>query len=142
MSFWDAYREDPKVGEDGVWVKDFQGGAEVRLRKPSSVKAREARSRIEEREPFRSALKKAARTRTRLPIELEDRLNKEWFARGIITDWKNIPDPNTGEPLPFNPENAMKIFDLAPGFYEDCLSGATNQDAFKEDNLEEDKGNC
>lgn len=140
-SFFKAYRQDKSKVETGVWVTDFEGGAAVRIRKPSSETAREARKKIESKEPYRLALQKAARKRESLPTSLNDALNREWVARGIIVDWKNVPNPNGEGMLPFSVENALLIFAEAPGFFDDILEAALSEDIFKNEEREENSGN-
>lgn len=140
-NFWTSYAENPDLVENGVWVDDFNDGVRVKLRKPSSLKAREVRAQLEEREPYRLALRKAARTRGRISAELEDRLNKEWFARGIVVDWEGVPAFDGSGLLPFTPENAILVFNKLTIFYEDCVTAATSQDLYKDDLKEENVGN-
>ena len=140
-AFWNAYKTDTKLEEEGVWIDDFEGGVSVKVRSPNSIEARKVRRKLEEQEPFRLALKKAQRKRGQMDVELEDELNRRWLAEGVVIDWKNLPGPD-GQPLPFTADNAAMVFKALPKFFEDVLLACTGNDTFKgEEEKVEDKGN-
>ena len=125
-------RQDKVLAEEGK-VFELEGGVKVRARSPQSLKAREVRRKLEEQEPYRLQIQMANRKRKPLPVETEDRLNKEWFARGVII---GIEDEG-----PITPEQIIDLFNQHPEFFEDCVITLTTRNAFSEDQLEEDKGN-
>jgi hypothetical protein len=72
-----------------------------------------------------------------LDNELGNRLLRDVFVDTILKGWKNLPkseltgdEKDTAE-LPFNRENAIKIFDAFPDFYDLCASAAKKASNFR-----------
>lgn len=67
-------------------------------------------------------------------------LLKKAAANCILLDWKNIED-ETGKPLPYSVEEAIKQFEAYPEFYAMVIEQASDIQNFRLQDLEESLGN-
>lgn len=75
-----------------------------------------------------------------LDNDLGDRLYRDVFVDTVLLGWENVEGPD-GQPLPFNRENAIKLFTDLPDLFADLREQAGNIALFREVVLEEDLGN-
>lgn len=61
------------------------------------------------------------------------------YADAVVLDWKGIEIH--GEPMPFNRENVLKVFEAAPEFFNMIKTEAEAASNFRDAELEDDLGN-
>lgn len=84
-------------------------------------------------------------------IEEANQIFLEAAANCLLNDWKKLTlddedladefDVEPGEPIEYSPENALKLFDLIPDFYEEVTEVANDRAKFVADERKHDKGN-
>lgn len=75
-----------------------------------------------------------------MSMELSDKLYRQAFIESILIGWDNITTAD-GQPLPYSPENADKLFTDLPDLYTDLREQSNNASLFREESLQEDLGN-
>lgn len=93
---------------DGIWCPiplEGLGTVQIKVRARDTIKYQETVSRIYK--PIR------ARYKENVPADLQHTLMLQIMQEAIISDWKDVPD-NSGNPLPYNPENVIMFLDSFP----------------------------
>lgn len=130
MSIWDAFGADPVALRDGAWlpVRDGRGNVvcEILARYAHSPQARKVAAELREK------------VGQDLDDEAEAKLIRQSLTRGVILDWRGVPHPTTGEPLPYTPETAETVFEMRPAFLGAVLVTVGSQERFpRSDDLKE-----
>lgn len=76
-----------------------------------------------------------------LNYEEQEQARVEVFTKHLIKGWNNITDQN-GNPLEFNVENALKLFNLVPDLVDDLVGFSLNRKNYPLDSLKEDSENA
>lgn len=122
MSIWDAFGADPVALRDGAWLPVYDGRGtlvcEILARYAHSPQARKVMAELRE---------VAGKD---LDDEGEARLIRQSLTRGVVLDWRGVPHPTTGEPLPYTPETAEAVFEMRPAFLGAVLVTVGSQDRF------------
>ena len=139
MSLYKLFKTDEKLETDGVWLEYGQ----TEQGKPIRIKIARAGGR---NVAFAKALEKATRPYRKaiqtgtLDDKTATRLYQEVFADTVVLGWENVEGPD-GQPLEFNKENVLKLFEDLPDLFADLREQANNVSLFREEVLEADLGN-
>ena len=95
MSIWDAFGADPVALRDGAWLPVYDGRGilvcEILARYAHSPQARKVAAELRE---------VAGKD---LDDEAEAALIRRSLTQGVLLDWRGVPHPTTGDPLPYSP---------------------------------------
>ena len=72
--------------------------------------------------------------------ELAEKIMREVFVDSVLTDWRNILDKD-GNPLQFNAQNALALFESLPELYDDLNEKAGKAASFREEEVEAEAKN-
>lgn len=122
--FFDRYKTDKKLEEEGVWV-DLGEGIHVLVARISSRRAREVRRRI--MRPYESMRE--------LPPELEERINIEVMAEAVLVGWRGITDEQNN-PIPYSKETAIRLLTEAQDFREDVAGASLRRELYRQKAIE------
>lgn len=61
---------------------------------------------------------------------------KELYAECVIVGWKNVKD-REGKDIPYNKENALKLINDLPHFFDEVIAYAGNYANFRDEKIEE-----
>ncbi|MFA7063658.1 MAG: hypothetical protein WC132_05935 [Methanomethylophilus sp.] len=139
MSLYKLFKTNENLETDGIWLEYGQtaDGKPVRIKiaragghNVAFAKALEKATR-----PY----KKAIQTGT-LDDKTATRLYREVFADTVVLDWINVEGPD-GQPMDFNKENVLKLFEDLPDLFADLREQANNVALFRDEVRETDLGN-
>jgi hypothetical protein len=139
MSLYKLFKTDENLETDGIWLEYGQNekGEPIRIKiaragghNSAFLKALEKATR-----PYRKAIQTGM-----LDNKTADKLYKEVFADTVVLDWINVEGPD-GQPMEFNRENVLKLFEDLPDLFADLREQANNVALFREEVREADLGN-
>lgn len=139
MSLYKLFKTNENLETDGIWLEYGQtaDGKPIRIKiaragghNVAFAKALEKATR-----PY----KKAIQTGT-LDDKTATRLYREVFADTVVLDWINVEGPD-GQPMDFNKENVLKLFEDLPDLFADLREQANNVALFRDEVRETDLGN-
>lgn len=135
-SLYEAFSTNKKAEVEGIILEYPDcGGAEIRIARAGG-----------ENKKFLRAIEKAAkrhrsqiRTDT-LGVDTNRRIMQEVYAETVILGWENVTDRD-GNPLPFNKENCLQLFQDLPALWDDIVEQANSIALFREHVREESAKN-
>lgn len=127
------FKTNPELECSGIELNygDFRitiaraGGANKKFAKAIEKKSR----------PFKRAIQSDS-----FDNERAQALLKEVYAETVVLGWDGVTDEK-GEPLPFNRENCLKLFNDLPDLFQDIMEQAQKSALFREEIRENDAGN-
>ena len=151
MSLYKLFKTDENLEAAGVHI---EYGTAVRDGKEVPVRIKIARAGGANTS-FQKALEKATKPYRKalqtglIDPKLADKIYKEVFASTVVLGWENVAFPVMDEAgkvvgeeyLPFNQENALRLFEDLPDLFQDLREQAQNVSIFRQDVLENDLGN-
>lgn len=139
MSLYKQFKTDKNIEKEGILLEyglnssgaviairvARAGGANVQFTKMLETKTK----------PYRRQIQNDA-----IDIKVVDKILKEVYAHTIVLDWENVED-ESGKPLPFSPENCIKLFDDLPDLFKDVQEQSGKFQLFAEEIREADSKN-
>lgn len=136
-----AFGTDKKKEEEGVWI-------EVCVNEDDSIARIKILRMGESNKAFSkryATLGKRAKVLSGKQQDLQNRALKEAFAECCVVDWENIENLNEGSDknpyMPYNKENAIKLFDALPDLFNHMVVQATELENFQSEANEEEGKN-
>ena len=131
------FATDKAREEDGAWV-EVNGfyGLKIKVRRFRSDASMKAYERIV-RETFGDG---KLRKPSDLTNEQSTDMLKAQLAEGVLIDWTNLRDSETGEEIPYSVEIARELMDITD-FREFVYQAANERDTFRELADKEAEGN-
>lgn len=124
---------------DGIWIQIDLGDEEKAWRFKLSRQSKQNKEYMKVLEksikPYRKALELKI-----LDKKVAERVYKEVFVKSILLDWENVCDED-GQPLDFNFENAMILFEKLPYLYDQLEEDAQNASNFRDEVLKVESKN-
>lgn len=147
MSLRSTFRTDKTSEVEGVWqeigVNDHNGEPiRVKISRMSASNKRYTKMLNRVTKPHQAAIQNDA-----LDNDLARKMLREVFIETVLLDWENLSksevtgNPEDTDALPFNKENANKLFDEMPDLYDELESRAQRAASFREQEIEENAGN-
>lgn len=134
MGTYSTYQTDKKREEEGTWA-EMPDGSEWKLARASSKRSQQARKKAEQ--PHRSLLQRCERMGTPIPEEIEDEINMEWMANGVVLDWKGVTGPS-GDELEFTDANVRQVLTDLPDLTLDVVRASGNIANYRQQEIEEE----
>lgn len=133
-SVYDKFATDKKAEQEGITL-DYGDGLKIRI-------ARAGGSNTKFEKLVQSRLKKYERQRQLDLLEIETLrpILREVYAESVVLGWEGVTN-REGEVLPFNKENAVKLFEDLPDLFEDIVVQAQKAVLFRQNILEAEAGN-
>lgn len=127
----DKFKSDGQLALEGVW-ENIEDGLEVRVARMNNPR-------------YREHLRKLTRTRLkhgrRIPgggsdvsFDMLLELQQRAVATNILIDWKGLEDSD-GKEIKYSVEEALKIFDSHPDFYDMIIEIAQDVELFRGEDL-------
>ena len=146
MSLRDTYKTDAAKETEGVWETfglNLKGEPiELHLSRISRTNTRYTKVLQREIRPHRAALNADA-----MDPALGDKVLQGVFVDTILLGWRGVlkyelsGDEADTDELPFTRENAMRLFDEMPDFYDDAEERAKSIATFRDKERDTVKGN-
>jgi hypothetical protein len=124
MSIYALYGADEDTAENGKWFK-LTKEISVKVRRFKSKKSRKVREVLES--PYKRTNKFGA-----LPEDVADEVGLRHVAEGILCDWKGITSKD-GEPIPYSPDAAEKLFQDLPEFKDAVAELSLDLDNYRDE---------
>lgn len=142
MSLRKTFKTDKIAESEGVWlevaVNDHNGKPiRIKISRMSTSNKRYTKELNKVTKPHQSAIQNDA-----FDNDLARKMLQEVFADTVLLDWDNLPkseltgDDNDKEPLEFNRDNALALFNEMPDLYDDWEGRANKSAAFREAEVE------
>ena len=134
MSLYKLFKTNENLETDGIWLEYGQTADG----KPIRIKiARAGGHNV----AFSKALEKATRPyKKAIQTGMLDNKTAEVFAETVVLDWINVEGPD-GQPMYFNNENVLKLFEDLPDLFVDLREQSANVALFRDEVRETDLGN-
>ena len=127
------YETDTDAEANGKWITDeFGPDIQLKIRRFNCPAASKARN-----DAFRPLLKVYGRM-DKIPEALSEEIGLKLLADVIVTDWRGagLVD-KAGNPIPFSPEAALKLFTDLPDFAREVTLVSIAADNFRKENKDE-----
>lgn len=133
-NIYDKFATDKKAEQEGITL-DYGDGLKIRI-------ARAGGSNTKFEKLVQARLKKYERQRQLDLLEVETLrpILREVYAEAVVLGWEGVTN-REGETLPFNKENAVKLFEDLPDLFEDIVVQAQKAVLFRQNILEAEAGN-
>ena len=136
INMFSRYAIDKEKEQNGVWSEfDLGFGQPWRFKI-----ARTSNRNIEYLKCVEKVFKPYRKVLDYLDKSVILKLEMEVFIKSIIKEWQNVTNEK-GEPLEFNLENAMYIFDKLPEVYDTLKEDSNNGKLYREEEMKEDSKN-
>ena len=139
MSLYKLFKTNENLETDGIWLEYGQtaDGKPIRIKIARAGGHNVAFSKALEKatRPYKKAIQTGM-----LDNKTADRLYKEVFAETVVLDWINVEGPD-GQPMDFNKENVLKLFEDLPDLFVDLREQAGTVALFRDEVREADLGN-
>lgn len=139
MSLYKLFKTNENLETDGIWLEYGQtaDGKPIRIKIARAGGHNVAFSKALEKatRPYKKAIQTGM-----LDNKTADRLYKEVFAETVVLDWINVEGPD-GQPMEFNKENVLKLFEDLPDLFVDLREQSANVALFRDEVRETDLGN-
>lgn len=141
---FDMFQTDKSKEAEGI-VLNYSDVFWIKITRAGGSNEHYKRILTEKLKPFRRAIQ----TET-IDEAASARLLREAVAEGLIMDWGTgiypngagfMPNKAGGDPIPFNVENAVKLFTDLPDLFNDVYEQANKVSLFRATELEADAGN-
>lgn len=96
-----SLRQDRERATEGVWA-EYAAGVELKIARWNNPRFSEAYA--EKMRPHQAALRAGV-----LPESVKTRAMHEAVAETILRDWRNVERPDSNEPLPYTPEEGLRV---------------------------------
>jgi hypothetical protein len=133
MSVYKTFTTDAELENRGV-VLDFGSGEWVRVARAGNGNKKFAKLLEELMKPHRRAM-----TLGTMDDKKANEIMHRVFAEAVILDWRITGED--GKEIPFNVENALKVFADLPEFFADIKRESENRANFRREEQEKEKGN-
>jgi len=135
----EMYKTDTQLESAGVWLQygETDDGKPIRIRV-----ARAGGSNKRYNKALQAAIRPVQRlvATGNMPIERSTTIVQGVFSRHVILEWENVDIEDEAD-VPFTPENAMRLFTVLPGIWEDIQEQASSSAIFRDVVREEVLGN-
>lgn len=85
----------------------------------------------------RDQLKRYRRVQGQVPVEAEDRINRDAVATQVLLDWRHIADAE-GKPLAYSHETSAKVVKSDHDFYDAVFAASIEEEHFRAQAIAED----
>jgi len=133
MSIYKTFTTDQELENRGI-VLDFGGDEWVRVARAGNGNKKFVKLLEQLMKPHRRALQLGT-----MDDNKANEIMHRVFAEAVILDWHITG--SDGVAIPFNPENAIKVFADLPEFFAHVKREAENLANFRRDELDREKGN-
>jgi hypothetical protein len=124
---------DKNKANSGTWCQTGLDGLELLVARQGNIRYRDYIAKNSKE------LQIQARHNT-IDVKTVDKINKDAASQFILLGWRNLTNDD-GTDIPYSPEKARELFDLAPDLYEITMSFAQDMNQFLADAAEDAKGN-
>lgn len=124
--FYDRYKTDKKLEEEGQWV-DFGDGVKVKVARLNSERSLAVRRKLEK--PY-------SKIRGSIPEDIQEEILTKQVAEAIIIAWEGVSDEN-GKEIECTYENKVKILKDFKDFRFDVVTASVEAETFKAKQNEE-----
>lgn len=139
MSLFKQFKMDAQKQDEGVLVCYGENSDKTipgfRILRQNASNQRYARTLERETAPYRRLIALGT-----LDNKLSERIFMRVFCLSVLVGWENVYDEQ-GQPIPFNVDNAMKLFNELPDLYDDLVSQSSKAALFRQDANEADAKN-
>lgn len=135
MSLYDTFSTDKSAEVSGVWIDYGPGNGRFLI-------ARAGGANVAYRNAI-SGIIKAHRHQIQadtLSEEVADKKQMGAFVDHVLKQWEGVPDRG-GQELPYNRDNAIRLFNDLPDLYADLTGQAARISNFRTKAIEVDAGN-
>jgi Zn-finger nucleic acid-binding protein len=130
-SIYELFKTDATLEAQGVWI-DYGEYGKFLLARAGGANSRYTKVLEHKTQPYRHNLKSIGN-------DILERILKETFIETLLLDWEIRDEKN--KKIPFNQQNAMKIFDEMDDLYLDLREQANNLAIYRVKQLEDDAKN-
>jgi hypothetical protein len=139
-SLYDQYSTSKEREREGQWFNfgpaaNRKGDVRIKLARAGGANSRFARAVEVATRPHRRAIDSG-----RIKPEVVDALMRPILADTVVLAWENV-EGRDGELLAFTRENVVKVLEDLPDLYADVMAFAKDMNAFREAEVELEKGN-
>lgn len=134
MSTYGAFKTDPILEQNGIWL-DFGTAGKILVARAGGSNSRFEKRLMALTKPYR----KAIQTDT-LDKKTDTSIILEAFLDTVILSWEGVTGED-GNDLPFNKENAKKLFTDLPDFFRSVKMSAENAALYRSVMNEDDLKN-
>lgn len=124
--FYDRYKTDKKLEEEGQWV-DFGDGVKVKIARLNSERSLAARRKLEK--PY-------SKIRGSIPEDIQEEILTKQVAEAVIIAWEGVTD-EAGKEIECTYENRIKILKEFKDFRFDVVTASVEAETFKAKQVEE-----
>lgn len=117
MGTYSTYKTDKKLENEGAWVT-LADGSEWKIRRGTSNASQTALRNAQK--PHQTLIRQCEMRGDPLPEAIQDEININWVANGLVTDWKGVTDENE-EPLNYATEACKKVLGDLPDVMMEIL---------------------
>jgi hypothetical protein len=139
-SIYQIFATNTTNESEGIWIRFVLGDDtfEVRVARAGGSNPRFGKAV----EKHTRALRRAGLKIEKLNMDQHRTLNRNIFTDACILDWRGdaFKEPD-GTPIPFNRENALRIFQALPEFFEYIVAECQSLENFKDEEREEESKN-
>lgn len=139
MSLYKQFKTEEKFEQDGIFVEYGTGanGKPITFRVARAGGSNQKYLKLLETrtKPYRRQIQNDT-----LDNKLAERIFLEVFVDSVLIGWENVEDA-AGAPLPFNRDNAIKLFTDLPELYNDLREQAAKSASFRAETKEADAKN-
>lgn len=128
-AFAKRYTAEDSGFEEGVWI-DLGDEIQIKIVPTRSKQARTVLSTLNEH------YEKACESSRKLLEAVQNKLIRQWIAKTILLDWRGVTDTE-GKPLDYSEENALKVFESFPDFFDEVVLTANRQEPQRGEGLTE-----
>lgn len=138
---YDQFTTDKQLETEGVWT-DY-GQFRVRL-------ARAGRGNMAYRKELQALARKHKRTLETMPLDVQDNLHREVFAKTVVTGWQTKDDKGEwkdkvalpdGTLVPYSTGAVLQVLEAADLLYDDLSEVASSGQAYLKEILEDEAKN-
>lgn len=138
-SLFKQFKMDPKKQDEGVLVQYGENPDKTlpgfRLLRQNASNQRYAKTLERETNPYRRMISLGT-----LDTKTAERVFMRVFCLSVLIGWEHVYDA-TGALIPFNFDNAMKLFQELPDLYDDLVIQSQKASLFRQDTDEADAKN-
>ena len=134
MSTYETFKTSVKLETEGI-ILDYGPAGKYIVARAGGANKKFVKRISKLTTPHRKAIQA-----NRLDDETGEAILMNAFVDTCLFDWEGVTGPD-GEPLPFNRENAMKLFTDLPDLWRELREDAQNASLYRDEVQEADSGN-
>ena len=139
MNLYEMFETVPTLETDGVWIaySPDEDAAAFKLARAGGENRKYEQLIAKRLMPFRRLLEAQKDDPDPKTLTHVDDIMLGVWIETCLKDWKNVKDKETGEDLPFNKDNALKLFKWVPELGRDLREKSKEITTFRRKEAEE-----